>query len=635
MAQYELNLRDYFRVFKRRKSIIVLCAILFTLLGWHYGSRQVPLYETSTAVKVEERKTIAGLLTEWIAYSPGDNMQTQTKIITGFAIMKKVALRLELIGDNSPEDVVHKVVTSLRSRVRSTQDGNTNIIRITVVSRKPDDAVTLANAVAQVYIEENLLEKNKQVRTVRTFIENQLSAVVKRLRESEEKLRLFEDTVEDIKIAESVQGRLLDAEFRLASLLQKYTEKHPRVIQTKKQIADLKRETKSFSGEQLQYAQLTRELDINRKLYGMLKEKLEQARINEAEKIGAVSIIDPAVTPTSPVNPQTNMGVLLGGLMGIILGSILAFLSETLDTSLGTIEDVENATGLPVLGVVPSIEHEFERKGLFSGVFGSKKKDADQEHYIRLICHHKPSSPAAESFRNIRTNLRLNSSRKVILITSAHPQEGKTVTLINVGLIAAQGGLKTLLVSSDLRRPAIAKTFGLKRDPGLTEVLSGAATLNDGLRNVTDIMLGDMGFNDVIKNSLIGNLWILPSGPPPTNPAELLVSQKMTSLAKKLREDFDVVFFDSPPILPVTDASILAAFADAIVLCYEFGRTSRDALMRAKSQLDSLNANVAGIVLNHIKSQMESIEPYPYYRYRYKRYGYYTREEPKQKTKSR
>jgi len=147
-------------------------------------------------------------------------------------------------------------------------------------------------------------------------------------------------------------------------------------------------------------------------------------------------------------------------------------------------------------------------------------------------------------------------------------------------------------------------------------------------------MLGEMGFDDVMRNSQMGNLWILPSGSPPPNPAELLVSQKMVSLVKKLRQDFDVLYFDSPPVLPVTDPSVIASFVDTIVLCYEFGKTSRDALLRTKAQLDSLSVNIAGVILNHIKAQTDVVEPYPYYRYRYKRYRYYGREEVKKKTKS-
>jgi tyrosine-protein kinase Etk/Wzc len=229
----------------------------------------------------------------------------------------------------------------------------------------------------------------------------------------------------------------------------------------------------------------------------------------------------------------------------------------------------------------------------------------------------------SESFRNIRTNLKINPSRKMLLVTSASPQEGKTTILVNLGLATAQEGLRTLLVSSDMRRPALAKTFATESKPGLTDVLSGYSSFKDTLRNINDILLGDMAIEDVLKPSGLRNIWFLPCGSIPHNPAELLSSARFTSLVEQLRQEFDVILFDSPPVLPVTDASLIAGFVDAVILCYETGRVSREALIRCKAQLDSVNSNIVGVILNHTKPQTEPIEPYPYY-YRYKKYGYYT-----------
>jgi len=630
MAEYELNLRDYIRIFRKRKLLIFLSFLIFTFLGYYYSTHQAPIYQAVTTVKIEERKTIAGMLTEWITYSPGDIMQTQAKIIRGYPIMKKVALRLGLINEEAKIPEVNKVVEKLRSKIETERVGNTNIIRIIASSPDPEKAVVLANTVAQVYVEENLLEKNKQARTVRQFIEEQLSSLSRRLREAEDKVREYQEKVENIEVAEPIQKKLVDLEFQLASLLQKYTEKHPKVLQVKEQIKQLKFQIKGLSKEALEYARLKREVEVNKKLYALLKEKLEQARITEAEKVGDVSIVDPAVMPSSPINPKSNLGILVGAFMGLIIGGVLSFVMETLDTSIGRIEDVESITKLPVLGVVPSIEPEVKRKGILAKFFPPEKSE-EEERFLRLLVHYKPASPVAEAFRNIRTNLKISEVRKLFLITSAQPQEGKTTILTNLALATAQEGLRTLLVGSDLRRPALAKTFGVPKEPGLSEVLSGTVDLASALKNVTDIILGEMEIEEVLKPSGLGNISILPAGTLPSNPAELLASKSLSSLIEEVRREFDVVFFDSPPVLPVTDASLLAPFLDGVILCYEIGRTARDALLRSKIQLDSVGANIIGTILNHTKPQTEPLEPYPYY-YRYK-HKYYKQEKPESKPK--
>jgi tyrosine-protein kinase Etk/Wzc len=334
--------------------------------------------------------------------------------------------------------------------------------------------------------------------------------------------------------------------------------------------------------------------------------------------------------PGGPISPQKQIGALIGGIMGLILGICLAFLIETLDTSIRTIEDVESFVKLPVLGVVPSIPSNLEDgKSIVTKVKRKillVRKSEAEEAYIRSIVHHKPKSPMAEAYRNLRTNLKISPSQRVFLVTSAGPREGKTTILTNLGLAVAQKGLKVLLVSSDLRRPALAKTFGLKKEPGLTEAMLGTVKLNDALRSISDIMLGDMELDEIMKTPGIENLWILPSGHLPHNPAEFLESKELPELVEELKARFDVIFFDSPPILLVTDACLLVSKVDSVVLCYEIGRTARDVLLRAKVQLESVDAKISGVVLNHISPETEAMATYPYY-YNYKYYGTKVKQE--------
>ena len=370
---------------------------------------------------------------------------------------------------------------------------------------------------------------------------------------------------------------------------------------------------------------MQREVEVNRKLYSILRERLEEARIAEAEKVPDVSIVNPALLPTSPVNVRPKLYAFIGGMLGLLIGMVLSFVVESFDTSMGTIEDVEAALKIPVLGVVPSVAHGSAKSAnLFQrfrrSIFG-RKNDREEEIRIRLISHYRPTSPIAEAFRNIKTNLQLSPLRKTFLITSSSAEEGKTTTLTNLGLVCAQDGFKTLLVSSDLRRPAIAESFGLDRKAGLCDFITGTAPLKDCLRSFSDIILAQPNIDDMLKDPGLSHLWILPSGSYPHNPTEILNSSEFSSLIQRLKQDFDVLLFDSPPILPVTDASILATKVDKVVLCYEIGRTSRDALIRAKTQLNSVNADIQGVVLNHIKQTVEAGTTYPYYYW----YRYYRR----------
>jgi len=619
MAQYELSLRDYIRIIKKRRFVIIFSFAVFSLATFFYTSSRPPIYKASTTVKIEERKTIAGLLTEWVIYTPGDIMETQTKVIKGFPVMRRAALKMRLIDENTPLDKVYEVVGKLQSKISTERVGRTNIIKITAVSSEAKEAMRLANTVAASYIEENLLEKNKQARTARKFIEDQLHSLEQRLHRAEDKLKNLDKEVKNINIAPDVQQKLVELTFELASLKQKYTEKHPKILQLKEQIKQLESQLKGFSGKELDYARLKREVEVNKKIYAMLKEKLEEVRIREAEKVPDVSIVDPALLPTSPINTQSKITVAMGSLLGIVLGMVLAFVAENLDTSMGTIEDVENSLKLPVLGVVPSIIYGEHRRPSFFSRFKKEKKDEAKIRYIRLISHYRPTDPTAESFRSIKTNIMVSQSRKVILITSAGPQEGKTTILINLGIVFAQEGLKTVLVSSDLRRPAIAESFGLDRKPGLSDLVRGIVRLEDAIKSTVDMMLGDVDIENITSHPGLDYIKIIPAGSSSLNPTEILHSKEVDAILSRLKKEFDVVLLDAPPVLPVADVSVLAPRVDGVVLCYEIGRTSRHALIRAKIQLEAVGAKILGVVLNHTKPQTEALEVYPYY-YKYKYY---------------
>jgi capsular exopolysaccharide synthesis family protein len=286
----------------------------------------------------------------------------------------------------------------------------------------------------------------------------------------------------------------------------------------------------------------------------------------------------------------------------------LAFLLESMDNSVRTPEQATALSALPSLGMIPL--------GSKSGSRGPTGKrlalTAASKEVVETVTLVRPQSQMAESYRALRTSLllsNLGAPPKVIMVTSARPQEGKTTTSINTAIVLAQKGVRVLLMDADLRRPSIHKTFGMGPRSGLSNVLTGSATLQQ----------------TIVASPILPNLFIMPAGTPPPNPAELLASSNMRDLLAELRGLYDHIVIDTPPTLSVTDAVVLSPRADATILVIRSGQTTKQALRRARDILMQVNAHVAGVLLNAV--DLTSPDYYYYYEYQGK-YGQYYQEEP-------
>ena len=364
------------------------------------------------------------------------------------------------------------------------------------------------------------------------------------------------------------------------------------------------RQMERLPNKELLLLRLTRSQQVNDNIYRLLLERFEEARITEAGQIGNVRVIDTAKEPRSPIKPRRFQNLLLALIVGLTLGGGLAFFTESLDRSIKNPEEAEALLGLPVIGLIPSI-------GDLDGKFKGTRNEIELIS-SRLVTHFVPRSPVAEAYRTVRTNLsfsRPDNPPRAILVTSAVPQEGKTTTTANLAITLAQMGGKTLIVDSDLRRPAIRKVFNLESKEGLTDYLIGKGAL-DALIRTTDIP----------------NLYILPAGQIPPNPSEVLGSQRMKELVAELSRRFEMVFFDSPPVVAVTDAAVLSRYTDGVVLVVQSGATDREAVARAKTLLGNVQANLLGLVLNNIRIE----STYGSYHYRYY-YHYYDSEDGKKR----
>lgn len=367
----------------------------------------------------------------------------------------------------------------------------------------------------------------------------------------------------------------------------------------------------------LELSRLTREVAMNEEIYQMLNREFKQAQIKEMGMASGVTIVSPAIEPRRPVKPNRGFNYAIGIMLGLILGIVMAALVESFDTSIGAVEDIERLLEVPVLAAVPRFDKSMQRSRFD---FLRKNKKAaptplDRSLILPAIFH--PSSPAAEAYRHLRTNLqfsRLKEEKKVYLCTSSGPQEGKSITVSNLSVVMAQSGMKTLLMSCNLRRPSVEKVFGIKRIPGLTDVLVGSVPLDEAIHTFADIVLGELEWEAALKLPGIDNLSILPAGTLPPNPAELIESRKMKDLIDSLRRDYDIIVIDAPPALPVTDALLLGPNADGVILIYQLGHLPRRALIRAKKTMDSLHITVVGIVLNDVRPEFHGVTPVYYSR---------------------
>lgn len=295
-----------------------------------------------------------------------------------------------------------------------------------------------------------------------------------------------------------------------------------------------------------------------------------------------VSVVRQAELPEAPVSPRKKLNLALGLLVGLAVGVGAAVLRETLDTSVKGPEEVQDQLGLPTLGLIGYDNDAVKRP---------------------LIVHADPHSTRAEAFRQLRTNLQfvdIDHPPRSIVITSSLPQEGKSTTACNLAIALDQAGLRVVLVEADLRRPRLATYLGVEGAVGLTDVLVGRAPLDD--------VLQPWGAN---------RLRVLPSGPTPPNPSELLGSQQMRELLRRLEDQADLVILDAPPLLPVTDGAVLAAAASGCVVVLRAGHTTREQSTRAVEILRAVDAHIYGAVLNMVPTKGPGAYKYGYYGYGY------------------
>ena len=321
-----------------------------------------------------------------------------------------------------------------------------------------------------------------------------------------------------------------------------------------------------------------------RSTYGNVLAQLEEIRLAEANALDVITVVEPAKTPKRPVRPKVLMNTLLAAIVGGMIGLGAAFLIEYLDDTVKTPDDIARLTTLSTLGII------------------AKRKNGENGGFVTI---EDPRSPVAEAYRAIRTGIQfagVDEPMRTLVVTSPGPGEGKSTTAANLAVVMAQMGKKVAIIDADLRKPTQHKRWGVPNTVGLT----GALLMDDALDDLENLL----------TPTAVDNLWLLTSGQLPHNPSELLGSHKLKQLTEQLLRNLDILIFDSPPTLAVTDPVILGQTMDGVIIVVDAGVTREPALIHVLTEMEKVNAHVLGIVLNRFNSKSSS-GYYYYYDSRY------------------
>lgn len=395
-----------------------------------------------------------------------------------------------------------------------------------------------------------------------------------------------------------------------------------KVVSLKKAVEEYNKKMSILPDTEVELARLERNFKNNEKIYSILMEKYENAKIVEKSKIGSIRIVEEALIPKAPIKPNKKMNIIIAIVLGAGLGIGAALLIHSLDSKIRTFDDVKKAVALPILGTIPLIEVSDEDldklETQINNSDGSEKEDLQitrQQIASNLITNYASKSSASEAFRILRTNIiskRKNTDSLSILITSSGPKEGKSTIISNLAATLGQMDAKVVLVDLDLRRPMQHKLFNIDKKHGISEYISEQKN----------------ELSDYIKKSKIKNLDLITSGIIPPNPSELLASSNMTKAIAKLKESYDYVMIDSPPVIAVTDSMVLAKKVDILTLAVRVSQADKKVIQRTKELLENIDVKIDGAVINGIRPHSY----YSSYEYNYYYYYYYGDEEHK-KTK--
>ena len=598
-----MEIKYYLFILKRWAWLFVLGLILSTFAGYGYSRYQTPIYRSTTKVLVVRAS------------------QTQN---SDLAYLNNQELGQTFIQLLNTSQILDPASEKLGFRINSRQItasliSGTQLISLQVEDTSPNRAAAIANTLVNVLIEQNDYLQSSRYKSSEESLNAQVEQVQSQINSLQEEIdhlttANIEEQISNVetKISE-LQSEIAQLEYQvnyIESQNVNYSfvppELNARLAQLKStlnlyqdiysNLVILGKPTENGTSDRLNYLQQTH--DLYQQIYIQLLGDLESVRLAHLQNTPSIVQIEAASVPSNPVRPLPMQNTLLGAAVGLMLAGGIVFALEYMDDTLRSPVDVDQVLGIPVLGYIAEI------------------KEAENSNEVHVTAY--PRSPVAEAFRTLRAAIELSEENppKTILITSSRSGEGKTTVASNLAAIFAQSGKRVILVDADLRRPAIHSAVGIQNRLGLTTLLRSS-----------------MKPEEVWK--VLGNghqkLRVITSGYLPSNPAELLGSDKMLHIMSDLHNNADIIIFDAPPII-VADVQILASIMDGVILVLRPGKSHAEEAKSTMTQLTRSGASVMGVIFNRIpKSGNQHYGAYGYYSantyHYYNKNGIYTRQQ--------
>jgi non-specific protein-tyrosine kinase len=548
-----LELREYIGLLRRWWWLVFLLAAAGGAAAFLLTPEQPPIYAATTTVLLSQGSEG---LPDVSAVTAGQRLATTFgELMRTRGVLEQVITNLQL--DTNPDTLAERVQVDLVT--------NTNLLRLTVFDTDPQRAAAIANEIVKIFILQNVsLQASRYTASVQ-----QVQAEIDQMQAQIEDTRLMSYELQaEIEGLQNAIKTLNDQE-RLAPL-------------TGAQVSERDRLQTELAEKRVEQDRLTLQLSQYQTRYQTLLQSYEEMRLLQTQSSDFMTVVEEAISGERVTSaPRKLVNALQGALAGIVLALVAVFVIEQLRISVKSSEEVERLTGLPTLGLIAEIK---------GGTLADK-----------LVTIRQPRSPVAEAYRVLRTNIEFavgETPIRTLVVTSTSPVEGKTTTAANLAISIAQSGRSVILADTDLRRPTLHKLFEQANTRGVTTAL---------------LQEGGSAVVDHLATTAVDRLFLLPSGPLPPNPADLLGSPRMAALVHSLSQHADVVIFDSPPLLAVADATLLARMCDAMLLVVLADATRADLLKRASEQILQSGINLLGVVLNRVAGSRDSYYHYYYY----------------------
>ncbi|PMR71873.1 tyrosine-protein kinase [Halomonas heilongjiangensis] len=497
------------------------------------------------------------------------------------------------------------------------RSSSTGMLRLTMTGPDPEEILRSLDAVAETFLTQNVERQSAQAEQSLAFLGEQVPELRSQLTQAEQKLNGYRAELDSVDLSSEAQaaiqryidieGRLNELEFQEAELAQRYTSSHPSyqtLLRQKRHLegerAELNARVNELPAAQQEVVRMTRDVEVTQAIYVNVLNKVQELEVAKAGTIGNVRIIDRAQL-SGLIAPRKRLIVILATLLGLMIAIGSVMLRSLLRQGVESPDQIE-AAGLPVYAAIPFSNHQqsLERRVKKRGSHSPK------EIMAGVLADRDPTDVAVEAIRGLRTSLHfvmLEGRNNRLMITGPSPGVGKSFVCINLSAVAAKAGMRVLLIDADLRKGQIHHAFGKQSADGLADYLAGQVSLDD-----------------IIQPTGIDDYWLITRGTAPPNPSELLMHPRFAETMQQLGERFDLVIIDTPPVLAVTDASVVGNHCDTTLLVARFETNSVNEILAAKRRLESNGLEVQGVILNAMERRASSAAGqyggYYFYQYR-------------------